>query len=212
MRSKSLIILSTSIFLGLLHLDHEAQASSAVGGNRATAATELKVNPKEDRLTRHANGLSKGTQSWQTYASVAAGDYGKGEMYALHVGYGYFLWDYLSVNIDLLGAYIRSGIDDNGVAAGLDVIIRRHFSRVDDDRWSLYVDGGAGLQQQSTYFSGFRQFNFRLMAGVGGMLHVSDRVSMMGGIRYLHISDGGIKGGGGGYDGPLFYVGAMIQF
>jgi hypothetical protein len=213
MRSKSLIILSTSIFLGLFHLELEAKESNSVGSSRATAATELKADPKdENRLTDHANGLSKGTHTWQTYASVAAGDYGKGEMYALHVGYGYFLWDYLSVNVDLLGAYIRSGIDDNGVAAGLDVILRRHFSWVDDDRWSLYVDGGGGLQQQSTEFSGYRHFNFRLMAGIGGMLHLTDRVSMMGGARYLHISDGGIKGGGGGYDGPMFYIGAMLPF
>ncbi len=213
MQPKSLPILMMFIFFCLLHFKFEAKASESVASHPITADTELNENPETKKLLMEPEfGFSKGTGTWQTYASVSAGDYGKGEMYALHVGYGYFLLDYLSVNIDLLGAYIRSGIDDNGVAAGLDVILRRHFSWINEGLWSFYVDGGAGLQQQSTEFSGYRHFNFRLLAGVGGMLRISDRVSMMGGIRYLHISDGGIKGGGGGYDGPMFYTGAMFRF
>jgi hypothetical protein len=34
----------------------------------------------------------------------------------------------------------------------------------------------------------------------------------MTGIRYLHISDAGIEGGGGGFDGLQFYVGSMFPF
>ena len=50
------------------------------------------------------------------------------------------------------------------------------------------------------------------MGGGGGTLRVSDHVRMMGGIRYLHISDAGIDGGGGGFDGFMFYGGAMFPF
>lgn len=32
------------------------------------------------------------------------------------------------------------------------------------------------------------------------------------GIRYLHISDAGIKGGGGGFDGLQFYAGSMVPY
>ena len=213
MRVKSLIILLTIVVFCLVHFELEALDSKSVGSSLATAATELNRNPeKKNPLKARGNDFSRGTRKWQTYASAAAGDHGKGEMYALHAGYGYFLMDYLSVNIDVLGAYIRSGNDDNGVAAGLDVIFRRHFSWVNDDLWSVYLDLGGGLQQQSTDFSGSRHFNFRVMGGGGGTLRVTDQVRMMGGIRYLHISDAGIEGGGGGFDGFMFYGGAMFPF
>jgi hypothetical protein len=164
--------------------------SDLVDSSLATTATELNGNPdKKNSLKGRENDFSRGTRKWQTYASAAAGDHGKGEMYALHAGYGYFLRDYLSFNINVLGAYIRSGIDDNGVAAGLDIIFRRHFSWINDDPWSVYLDLGGG-----------------------GTLRVSDHVRMMGGIRYLHISDAGIDGGGGVFDGFMFYGGAMFPF
>ncbi len=213
MRTRHLTIFLTVVILCLVHFEVEALDSKSVGKGLATAATELNGNPeKKNPLKDRGNDFSRGNRKWQTYASAATGDHGKGEMYALHVGYGYFLRDYLSVNIDVLGAYIRSGIDDNGVAAGLDVIFRRHFSRVNDDLWSVYLDLGGGLQQQSTNFAGSRHFNFRVMVGGGGTLRVTDHVRMMGGMRYLHISDAGIEGGGGGFDGFMFYAGAMFPF
>jgi hypothetical protein len=213
MRAKSFLLVVTIIFFCLVHFELEALDSDLVDSSPATAATELNGNPeKKNPLKGRGIDFSRGTRKWQTYASAAAGDHGKGEMYALHLGYGYFLRDYLSVNVDVLGAYIRSGIDDNGVAAGLDVIFRRHFSWVNDDPWSVYLDLGGGLQQQSTNFAGNRHFNFRVMGGGGGTLRVSDHVRMMGGIRYLHISDAGIDGGGGGFDGFMFYGGAIFPF
>jgi hypothetical protein len=187
--------------------------SKPVGSGLAASTPELSANSeKKNHLIGPKNGFSKGTRKWQSYAYLATGDSGKGKMYALHLGYGYFLIDYLSVNVDVLGAYIRSGIDDNGVAAGLDLTFRRHFSWVNDDQWSLFLDIGGGLQQQSTDFAGNRRFNFRVMGGGGGTLRVSDRARLMGGVRYLHISDAGIEGGGGGFDGFMFYGGVMFPF
>jgi hypothetical protein len=181
MRTPYFTLVLTAIVCCLVHFGSDA---AALESKRTPAASGLKVysdtrKPSEGR----ASELSRGTQKWQTYASAACGDHGKGEMYGIHFGYGYFLMDCLSVNIDLLGAYIRSGIDDNG-----------------------------GLQQQSTNFSGSRRFNFRIMGGGGGTLRVANKLRILGGMRYLHISDAGIEGGGGGFDGFMFYAGAMFSF
>ena len=173
--------------------------------------TAYHSEPKEPE-NAEMTGFAKGTRKWQTYGSALVGDSGKGEMYALHLGYGYFPWNRTSVNVDIFGAYIRSGIDDNGVAGGLDLIFRRHFFTFEDERYSLYGDIGGGFEQQSTYFAGSRKFNFRVMAGFGGTVRISDKVRLMGGARYLHISDAGIEGGGGGYDGIQFYLGGMFPF
>ena len=55
------------------------------------------------------------------------------------------------------------------------------------------------------------RFNFRIMGGGGGTLRVADKLRMLGGMRYLHISDAGIEGGGG-FDGFMFYAGALFPF
>ncbi|MEE4604659.1 MAG: hypothetical protein V2J65_25500 [Desulfobacteraceae bacterium] len=85
------------------------------------------------------------------------------------------------------------------------------FSWLNNDLWSVYLDVGGGLQQQSTDFAGNRRFNLRVMGGGGATLRVTDQVRMIGGIRYLHISDAGIEGGGG-FDGFMCYTGAMFPF
>lgn len=213
MRAPYFILILSIIGCYLVHFGAAAAASETRRTDLASAAANSALNPETRNSAKdRPKDFSKGAQKWQTYASAASGDHGKGEMYALHFGYGYFLRDYLSVNIDVLGAYIRSGIDDNGVAAGLDVIFRRHIFYGDDGLWSVYLDLGGGFQQQSTNFSGSRHFNFRVMGGGGGTLRVADKLRMIGGLRYLHISDAGIEGGGGGFDGFMFYTGAVFPF
>ncbi len=158
------------------------------------------------------NEFSRGTRKWQIYPSFAGGDQGKGNLYALHFGYGKFLWDQFSFNVDVFGTYIRSGIDDNGVGLGLDLIFRQHFLMKNDDTYSVYLDLGGGFEKQSTNFAGNRQFNFRVLGGGGGTVRVTENVRLMGGLRYLHISDAGIDGGGGGFDGYQVYGGVMLPF
>jgi len=180
------------------------------------ASEQLKLNcagsKNKNSVISQSNGFLKGTWKLYPYASAIGGDHGKGEMHALHIGFGYFFQDSLSVSIDILGARIRSGIDDNGVAAGLDILFRKHFCKNHDTLWSIYFDTGGGLQQQSTNFSGSRHFNFRLMGGFGGTLKIFNHIRIISGVRYLHISDAGIRGGGGGFDGFMFYSGGAFPF
>ena len=203
MGSQYLKILMAAVIFCLVHLD-------------VKASEKLKLNcgslKNKKPVARQSDGFLKGTWKFYPHASAIGGDHGKGEMYAIHIGFGYFFQDSVSVNIDILGSHIRSGIDDNGVAAGLDILLRKHFYQSRDDLWSIYFDTGGGFQQQSTNFSGSRHFNFRLMTGFGGTLKILNNIRIMSGVRYLHISDAGIKGGGGGFDGLMFYSGGALPF
>ena len=203
------------VVVGVVQFQSEPDAadSEKTFSGRSTVATPETphINSKEPAGERKGD-FSQGRQYWHTYFSAAGFDHGKGEMYALHLGYEYFFVDDFSVNVDLLGGYIRSGIDDNGAAIGLDVLFRRHQFKSHDNLGSLFFDLGAGLQQQSTNFAGSRKFNFRLLGGVGASLRVAVNARLMAGIRYLHISDAGIEGGGGGFDGFQFYAGSMFAF
>jgi len=156
--------------------------------------------------------FSKGTRFADVYGSTIFGDEGKGEMYLLHVGFGQYFRDYQSISLDLFGGYVRSGIDDNGGAIGLDVVYRNHFYRDEDDERTIFFDGGLGLQEASTNFSGERHFNFRIRVGFGASFQIDDRVRAFIGANYIHISDAGMEGGGGGFDGPMLYGGVTFPF
>ena len=156
--------------------------------------------------------FSKTTWVQNVYGSAIFGDSGKGQMYLGHVGFGYYFEDYEAINLDFFGGHVRSGIDDDGGVIGLDVLYRNHFLRSEDDRHTVFFDGGLGLQQASTNFSGDRHFNFRIMFGFGGSLQIDNNARLFVGCRYIHISDAGIEGGGGGFDGPMVYVGMAFPF
>jgi hypothetical protein len=214
--NKILIIVLVLAGVGLNHFQAEANASDLdkiFSSNSAstTAPETAYLNPKEPAGERIGE-FSKGYQKWQVYGSLSCCDDGKGEMYALHIGYGYFFMDDFSVNVDVLGSYIRSDIDDDGAAIGLDLIFRRHQFKSHDNQWSLFIEAGSGLQQQSTNFAGNRRFNFRILGGGGATFRVAENARLMAGMRYLHISDAGIEGGGGGFDGLQFYAGSMFPF
>ena len=202
---------------GLMHCQARAadvqSISNRISANSALAAVpDTAVSKPEEQAQQPIAEFSKGYQKWQAYGSIACCDDGKGEMYAFHLGYGYFFMDDFSVNVDVLGSYLRSGIDDDGAAIGLDLIFRRHQYKSPDNQWSLFVEGGSGLQQQSTNYAGNRRFNFRLLGGGGATFRVAENARLMAGMRYFHISDAGIEGGGGGFDGLQFYAGSMFPF
>ena len=212
------IILVFGLVIAAVGLAHyracaDTQAISiSQGPNPAPAASEPADPGPSEQAKRPVAEFSQGYDRWQTYGSIACCDDGKGEMYAFHIGYGYFFYDDFSVNFDVLGSYVRSDIDDDGVAIGLDLIFRRHQFKSRDNLWTLYIEGGSGLQQQSTNYAGSRTFNFRLLGGGGATVRVAGKARLMGGMRYLHISDAGIEGGGGGFDGFQFYAGSMFAF
>lgn len=156
--------------------------------------------------------FSAGSWTFNTYGSAIFGDSGKGEMYLAHVGAGYYLGDYASLNIEVFGGYVRSGIDDDGVVGGFDLVYRNHFVRSEGDARTVFFEAGAGCQQASTDFSGHRHFNFRLRVGFGATFRLGDRSRLFLGANYIHISDAGIEGGGGGFDGPMVYVGLKLPF
>ena len=174
------------------------------------------VEPPADAADAAAAPLlgefSKTTWVGNVYGSAIFGDSGKGEMYLAHIGFGYYFEDYQAINLDFFGGYVRSGIDDNGGVIGLDVLYRNHFLRSEDDKRTIFFDGGLGLQQASTNFSGERHFNLRIMLGFGGSLQIDNNARLFGGCRYIHISDAGISGGGGGFDGPMVYAGITFPF
>ncbi|MGB7156566.1 MAG: acyloxyacyl hydrolase [Tepidisphaeraceae bacterium] len=178
----------------------------------ATTTAPAPATATAPEVVERRGDFSKETRFASVYGSTNFGDAGKGEMYLLHVGFGYHFEDYQSISLDLFGGYVRSGIDDNGGVIGADAVYRNHFYRGADDEWTIFLEGGLGLQQASTNYSGERHFNFRTRFGLGASFEIDEGVRALVGASYQHISDAGMAGGGGGFDGPMLYAGVTFSF
>ena len=154
--------------------------------------------------------FAQGNWTFQTYGSVVVGDDDKGELYSVHSGFGYFFLDDVSVNLEGVGGYVDAARDDDGGFGGLDLYFAWHLLR--GENWSLFISGGAGLQQASTNFPSDSHFNFRLQTGLGATLQLTDTMSLIGGARYIHISNAGISEVNDGLDGALLFTGLMVRF
>jgi long-subunit fatty acid transport protein len=93
---------------------------------------------------------------------------------------------------------------------GIDLTLRWHFLR--DGDWSLYLDGGGGFQQADTDFPSDSHYNFRTFLGAGGTYRVGESWHLMGGIRYLHVSNAATTDNNDGGDWGLPYLGVMFTF
>ena len=154
--------------------------------------------------------FAEGDWSGYAYGSTVFLDDDHGSISTAHVGGGYHFDDAVSINLELLGGAVDSTTDDDGGVGGVDALFRWHFLREDD--WSLYTDGGAGVQQATTDFPSDSHHNFRLLAGVGATWRLAPRWHLMGGARYLHVSNASTSEGNDGGDWAQVYAGLMLEF
>jgi lipid A 3-O-deacylase len=160
---------------------------------------------------------AKGTWAFQTYASATVGE-DDGALYLGHFGAGYFVLDGLSLNFEVVFGVARAQEQagergDVFPTAGFDLLARWHVLR--GERWSFYLEGGAGVLQSSQSFPAHgTHFNFTPQAGLGFTFNVTDDVQLMLGSRWHHISNANIFSNdrNPGYDGIMFYGGIMIPF
>jgi len=157
--------------------------------------------------------FAQGTWTFQTYGSATMLDKDHGNIYTAHVGGGYHIVDDFSISLEAVGGWVDSRTDDDGYAGGLDLLLRWHFAKADNNAWSLYVDGGAGFQEATTDFPSDSSHNFRPQLGFGGTYRLGDGdVRLMGGARWLHISNAGTTDGNDGGDWAQLYLGVMVPF
>ncbi len=184
---------------------------------------QLETAAAPDEFTEPGYGLDHrpqvpvfeaGTWTFQTYGSAAFGDE-NGEIYTGRIGFGYYVFDGVSLSLEALGFHmnIEEGHDDEAWALGLDLILRHHI--LQRENWSLFAELGGGIQQSSEPVpNGGTHFNFRPMAGVGLTWQLTDDVHLLAGARWLHISNAGKDGieNNPGYDSAEIYAGIMVPF
>ena len=213
MKSFQLLLVSLSILApGLSRADGLEQASHAQSIQPLVLATHLSLqdDAAQEEQASTESFVAKG--AWNTYAfgAVAFGDGDKGELYTAHLGISYYFADKWAIALEPFGGLVDSAVDDNGELVGLDLLFRWHF--LTGERFSLHLEGGAGIQQADTDCPSDNHFNFRPQLGLGATVRLTEDFSLLTGVRYLHISNAGITNGNDGFDGAMVYLGAMLKF
>ncbi len=108
------------------------------------------------------------------------------------LGLNYYLWDNLSVGA-MISGYAVDNDGPGAQAADLSLVLRHHF--YNRDRLSLYTDFLGGMFEadervphRGTYF------NFTIRTGIGAMYRIKDNFYVLGGARYLHLSNAALEG------------------
>lgn len=146
-----------------------------------------------------------------TYGSSRDGDIGRIHLSQLAVGY--YVADGLAVQVGLNAAYTDADAEPDGVQGGPEVGMRWHFLERRD--WTVYLDGSAAaVVHEHPLTADSLRFNFDLQGGVGGTRSLTDDTSLMGGLRWHHLSNARLRGRSRnlGYDAPLVYGGLMQRF
>lgn len=129
------------------------------------------------------------------------------------VGVGYYFLDNLGIYADLTGYGVSQDEPDiNTWGGGFNLLLRWHFLR--GKNWSIYADGGAGVVQFDEAFpDGGTHFNFNERIGLGGSLKLDTNIHLIGGVRYMHLSNARISGRNEnpGMDSVEVYTGLMFS-
>lgn len=126
------------------------------------------------------------------------------------VGFSYFAADNLSIDMELngLGAFQR-GEDAAGV--NFNLLLRYHF--LTRDRWTVYMDGGAGILLTSADVpEDGSSFNFTPQAGIGFTMDIGSDNRLFAGVRWHHISNANTFEANPGRDSVYVYAGVSMPF
>lgn len=146
-----------------------------------------------------------------TYGSSRDGDIGR--VHLSQLALGYYVADGLAAQVGVNLAYADPDEQPNGVQGGPEVGMRWHFLTRRD--WSAYLDGSAAaVWHEHPLTANSLRFNFDLQGGVGATRSLTDDTSLMGGLRWHHLSNARVRGRSRnlGYDAPLLYGGLMHRF
>lgn len=141
----------------------------------------------------HATRFRKGTWIGAAYGMFGVQPGGRRETYGSQtLGLGYVYADNFALNAEFTGLEATQD-GPNVLAGGGDLLLRNHMIR--GKGWSLFSDVGLGLMEANHRLpEGGTHFNFTTQAGLGLTFQLSERVDLLSGVRYFHLSNARMQG------------------
>ena len=194
-------VLLVSLLTGILTT--QAASAQAITGEAAAAAASTM--------------FPKGTWTLDLYASYSA-SFAKGESVTSGVaGASYYFAERHAVRAELVGHFLdNDGRDpdaDDALAPGVNLGLRWHF--LERDRFTLFIEGIAGMFYGGRNFPRRgTHFNFNQQFGLGATYRIDENVHLLGGARYMHISNARVHGEdeNPSFDGLGGFVGVLFTF
>jgi opacity protein-like surface antigen len=139
------------------------------------------------------------------------------QLFLMGGGLTYFMIQDLALVLETNLIYVDQ-FGSDAFAWNFNLLARWHF--YNKERWSLYVDGGAGTLIATDEVPGptlaeplgGSRFNFTPQAGVGFSYEVATNTRMLVGVRWHHISNARTYENNPGRDSFLVYAGVSVPF
>lgn len=126
------------------------------------------------------------------------------------VAFSYFMAEDISAELELNGIAVNQSGED-ALGGNFNLLLRWHV--VNRERWSLYVEGGAGvLVTSSDVPSHGSSFNFTPQLGGGVTRDIGGNLRLFAGVRAHHISNANTYEYNPGRDSLFFYAGISLPF
>lgn len=182
-------------------------ATGASGSDSSAAAA-----PRLDASHGSENAPFGAAGSWRWFLQGGGGTaFDDGNQALFGGGVSWFFIENLSFDMELNGVYYDNEGGTDSWAVGPTLIFRWHF--LARERWSIYVDGGAGFQYATnpTPPDGAR-FAFTPQVGGGVSFEVAHNVRMLIGVRWRHVSNADLYPQNTGLDSIFAYAQVSFPF
>ena len=216
-------LLAALVLVAGLSVAMPSRAYAQIGQSPDGAAPTTTLSMGEDFSTQFppfekspgTDPFAQGRWTLQLYGSGTSSKNTDG-LYSGHVGVGYHFRDGISINAEFVGSAIqmqntKHDAGGDSASGAFDLILRWHFLR--GDGWSIFGDVGGGVMESMESFpANGSHFNFRPQAGLGATLRITDDCYLMGGVKWLHVSNANLRERNPGFDSAMFYMGLMFPF
>ena len=137
--------------------------------------------------------FSKGTWTLELAGGyVKDWDRGKSSIALGDVGLGYYIDNTLSLRVEVVG-YSFNQEPDDAWGGAVNFLGRHHVLNRGDV--SFFIDGGVGVVETSRRVpDGGTHLNFTPQVGMGMTWRLREKLHLIGGVRYFHLSNARIEG------------------
>jgi hypothetical protein len=161
-----------------------------------------------------SSAFPRGTFTLHTQVAVTddveAGDY---IVPSATVGAGWYARDTFAIGIEAGGYGFLHGTGHDTPGVNLSAFLRHHF--IDTPRYTVYFDVFFGPTYTDTKTpGGGTHLNYLTRFGVGSTVPIDERLDLMAGIRWFHLSNANIHGEdeNPSLNGVQYYVGLLWRW
>jgi hypothetical protein len=152
---------------------------------------------------------------WLTFGGGISHDFSGNGGYDLTAAWSRFVIDRFELSAEVAFWYFAQN-GDNAFGVNPQFVMRYHFYRSEDARWTIFAEAGIGLLFSTDNVpSGGTSFNFTPRAGVGFTRQLTDSgLRLQVGLRWAHISNARLNSDSRNpsRDSAMLYAGLIFPY